>query len=171
MTLAKMKAGVKSSLFGCDVSSKTSPLSYIVIGFVVSRWSWCFCAILGAPFLERAVGARPQSSQPFSIVSLGEAKLQQIFAHEFPQIAQVTDRKDPTFTLAIIFQYQTNSRSLENTETIGKPHCRVSGDVSSIPRPDHCPQHVASQREVDTSVQVQFLPQTPHTTTRGPRAR
>ena len=86
MALAKMKAGVKSSLFGYDVSSKTSPLCHILLGFVGAGWSWCFHANYGAPFLEWAVGARSQSSQLFSIVGLKEAKLQQTFAREFPQV-------------------------------------------------------------------------------------
>ena len=59
-------------------------LCHILLSFVVAGWSWRFRATLGTQFLSWAVGARSQSSQPFSIVNLREAKLQQIFALEVP---------------------------------------------------------------------------------------
>ena len=131
-------------------------LSHILLSFVVAGWSRYFCAVFGV--LEWAVGARAQSSQPFSTVSFREAKVQQIFALEFPQIAQVTNRRDPMFTLAVIRHIRMIFPKSRKHCNHSKSHCRVSGDVSSIPRPDHCPQHVASQRKTATSVQVHFLP-------------
>ena len=88
----------------------------ILLSFVVAGWSWYLRAILGTPFLEWAVYARPQSSQPFSIVSLRKAKLQRyLHFFEFPLNCPSNKQKRPDVHSG---SNQANYQNLENTVII-----------------------------------------------------
>ena len=91
-------------------------LCRILLSFVVAGWSWCLRAVLGTPFLEWAVGARPQSSQQFSIASL-RSKTAQIFALFFwvPLNCPSNKQKRPDVHSG---SNQANSQILENTVII-----------------------------------------------------
>ena len=112
MALAKMKAGVNSSLFGCGVSSKTSPLSYIV--------KFCCCCLVTvfprsfwSPIL--GMGCRCQSPKfptIFDCESQRSKTATDFSALEFPEIAQMTSRRDPMFTLAVIRHVPEISKTL-----------------------------------------------------------
>ena len=91
-----------------------SPLSHIVkfccywLVTVLLRNSW-------SPILGMGCRCQSPKFQTFSIMSLGEAKLQQIFALEFPQNCQSDKQKRPGVHSC---SYQANSRSLGNTVTV-----------------------------------------------------
>ena len=116
-------------LLGYDVSSKTSPLSYIVkfcccwLVMVFPRNFWnpilrmgCRCQIPKFPTIFDCESPRSKAASDFAL--------------EFPKLPNCPSDKQKR--PEVQSNYQANSRISKHCSH-WKSHCRASGDVSSIP--------------------------------------